>query len=352
MNDELLTKALLAGRIERSVTFDSRLLYDTYQTYFAKMELNAPKMIICNSLKNRTCFSVANKSPVLIFDYYIIEIIGYLNEVIDKDLSVMPLFYKIFADYSYLHGNYGVSYIYKNKYMKIINCKKNINKKFNDQTNKFILDMQTVFILNHEICHYYYYTKPDELQNEIDNIIVDLAEIMEYLKEEISKKEIIGEWNKNMESYISKRSNLEESICDKFAAIKAMEWAVLKNHVLYEEYMAHIIISLCNQFAVSVIYSYFDGDLLENINAEFDTRMFYLYITMYDYLYKKQILSDDVKYSELYQSLYDNWNRKVFEPIIMLCNEEMDNRMENKHRIITEQEKVSLLAFLKKVNFK
>lgn len=66
MNDELLTKALLSGRIERSVTFDSRLLYDTYQTYFAKMELNAPKMIICNFLKNRTCFSVANKSPVLI----------------------------------------------------------------------------------------------------------------------------------------------------------------------------------------------------------------------------------------------------------------------------------------------
>lgn len=124
---------------------------------------------------------------------------------------------------------------------------KNINKKFNDQTNKFILDMQVVFILN---------------------------------------------------------------------------------HVVYEEYMAYIIISLCNQFAVSAIYSFFDGDLLENINTEFDTRMFYLYITMYDYLCKEQILSDDVKYSELYQSLYDNWNRKVFEPIIMLCNQEMDNRME------------------------
>ena len=104
MNDKLFTKALLAGRIERSVTFDSRLLYDTYQTYFAKMELNGPEMIICNSLKNRTCFSVANKSPVLIFDYYIIEIIGYLNEVIDKELSVIPLFYKIFADYFVFHN--------------------------------------------------------------------------------------------------------------------------------------------------------------------------------------------------------------------------------------------------------
>lgn len=343
MNDEMLIKALLDGRIERSDIFDDKLLHDIYRTYFEETKLIAPKMIICNSLKNKTCFSLANKNPILIFDYYIIEIIQYLNDVITKDLSIMPLFYKIYADYSYLQGNYGVSNIYMNKYFEMKNCKKAKN-----ETDKFILDIQTVFIFYHEIYHYYYYMKPHELQNEIDNIIVELSEIMEYIKEEMSKKDISGEWYNNMENYILKKSNLEESICDKYAAIKTLEWAVSKNHISCEEDMAYLLISLCNQFAISFIYSYFDGDLLININTEFDTRMFYLYIIMNEYLNKKEILFNNVKYSEVYQSLYDDWYSKVFEPIIVLCNEEMDNREKNMNIIITEQEKVSLLKFLKK----
>ena len=377
-NCEAISEILLAGRTHRASSCDTKVIFEVFNDFYNKINEQKPHLVVCNSTENKTCFSLANDQPILIIDCYAFEIMKYLNNIDGTSrFPVARLFFKLYAEHMFFRGNYSTALTYMNKYNAIEPF--TINEAENDQ----MLSIQQVFIVYHEILHYFYYSNKDKLQAEIPlthNELLEMLEALERTLESKSKTVASGEkWDSLIDYYkeiemheyvieelqaekrqkidfydgifnpmrdhISKKSYLEESICDKFATIRTLEWGVKMYSQNPVVFMPYICSALNSQFLVSFISSYFNGDLLMDVYSEAEARLYYVYFVIYNYLAENGIFINDVDYEEAFVA-ESNRITKIFEHIISLSHEEMDRR-DYQSSNIKEDEKRKLSLFIR-----
>jgi hypothetical protein len=371
-NFDAFVKVLLSGRVHRDVKFDDSLLHTICNEFFEQLAEDKPHFIVCNTIQNKSCFMLANKNPVIIFDYYNINIMQYLNKISASTLKqlIEPWFHKILSEYMYVSG---YSYASKTCFDKWNN---NVVSDTADNTD--MLEVQQVFVLYHELYHYIFYVNPDKLRNQLDETSSDLSGRINYIQSEFNRKKtneipddkikyyqesgmheyVIETLKKDgippsgnefddMRKYMDQISSLEECMCDKYASIKAFEWGIKNRSLAPEVCMSYICSALNNQFLISYIYEFFKGDILAAAYSELNMRLYYTYFVIYNHAIENHIAIDDTAYDKALSYEIER-DILMFEVLVNLSLKQMDLGLPDENLKISNSEREALLLLLKK----
>lgn len=258
-----LPNNILSSRIIRGKPLAEKNTKQFYNDFISHNEIMGLPLVMCNTLQKRTCLSYVNGQPYLVFDTAVIEIFHSLHKAMIlgcSDEFIRVVFYSMSSEQYFIEGQYALALQFAAKYLNEIEYVFDVISSDVEKDAPAPLFIQQVFLLSHEVFHYWLSLDQSRYKRAMDAKNKLLSNIFLYAQR--GSESLLGE---SFKEALDNQALIEECVCDSMGAISAIDIGVKIRKQREAQAAAAIIEALNYQFILSCIES-FNGQITTKIS--------------------------------------------------------------------------------------
>lgn len=312
-------KIILDETVVRCEVDSNSAIEQYYNDLIEALHIEGFPLISINTIEKKTYILESNKQYFLIFDYYLMEIMHFLNRAIlcnNFSDKLDPFFYMTASEECYLYHNIEAAIDFASKYMdKLDDVIEWYIKDNGIDTSSEYLFVQQAFLIAHEFFHFDIRKNPERQKQGMLSKEAFLKKIYNHA----NAKELTTAFT--IADIIKDENVVEECLCDSTAVIQAIDVSQKIGKLDVVESGIAIAMAVMNQHIISVIRDtvHFSGDIsYERYQILSSFRL--LHLKAFTSIYIKDITSEieQKKYQLQVENIYNQWLDKVYRPIMSM----------------------------------
>lgn len=311
---DLIKESIYCDTIVRKDEYINSSTKSYYDDLLRALSIDDFPLIEINTINKRTymCESISDKRYYLVFDYYFLDCLHEINQIIMAKHGKQFLdsfLNKTLAEECYCNRRYALSIRFATEYMNTIeDVIKEYNKEsdFNDSHSNTLF-IQQAFLIAHELFHYV-----------LNNDSSLLSKGMEKKRNFINSMQ-----DTSLEDLVTKHVKddffLEECICDATGVIQAIEIARSLGKMSIAEAASASAMAIMGQITVTTIQEaakrqlHFSSDtFLEKSNA----RLMHFLAFVPQYITEYFSVDESRQFMQESRSMYSSWLLNIQSPTI------------------------------------